>query len=105
MSEKLLKGGEATTAFQPPASERVPELMGVESPHLAQNPHPSVELPWRRESHELADASLQVLLQIRWQWNPSHLAALRLVHGENAVVEVELPRFRGRFSCTSRDFI
>src|SRR5262245_46681068 len=45
MSEQLLKGGEATTPFDPPASERVPELVDVEAPHLAQNPHPGVELP------------------------------------------------------------
>src|SRR5262245_51748737 len=44
--EQLLKGGEATTPLDPPASERVTQLVRVKPPDLAQDPHSGVELPW-----------------------------------------------------------
>lgn len=43
--QQLLKGGDATTPLDPPASERVSQLMGVKAPCLAQDPHAGVELP------------------------------------------------------------
>lgn len=43
--QQLLKGGEATTPFDPATSELVAQLMRVKPPRLAQDPHAGVELP------------------------------------------------------------
>jgi hypothetical protein len=43
--ENLLKGGETITPFQPPASERVPELVHVKRPHTAVDLDPRAEWP------------------------------------------------------------
>src|SRR5262245_46694635 len=43
--EHLLKGRQATTRFEPAASERVPQLMDMEPRHAAQNAHACVKLP------------------------------------------------------------
>ena len=42
--EELLKGGETTTPFDPPASKRVPQLVRVKSRDPAVYPRPGVEL-------------------------------------------------------------
>src|SRR5438132_6474461 len=90
VAENLLKGSQATTPFQPHASERVPQLMRVKPlyPALLSNHTGEGPAGQNRVRNQPPDPAADLSKQLGRERHPPHFPGLRLRHDEHASLDV-----------------